>query len=258
MDATGDRVQDRRSSYARSEGLFYLGDRREGDARAVPWIGPSLPFAAALLNIRIAAGHGLAALAKVAAVIENTSPDRIAAAPAGRSGVIATPDRDNAAGTEPLTSTGIGSVPYLRANEAIARIQAGPDAQAQNYEGQLEKDAAAALNLPLNELISDYSSGSFSNLRMAWTDAQREYADAGAVVASKLSTPHVARNAHDGIRRWCIATHVSRRACNAAARRRGRVRSANRRNPKPKRTARRCWSMPALSIPRPQAAKLAR
>ena len=164
-----------RSSSARSEGLFYLGDRREGDARAVPWIGPSLPFAAALLNIRIAAGHGLGALAKVAAVILNTSPDRIAAAPAGRSGVIATPDRGNAAGTEPLTSTGIGSVPYLRANEAIARIQAGPDAQAQNYEGQLEKDAAAALNLPLNELISDYSSGSFSNLRMAWQDAAREY-----------------------------------------------------------------------------------
>ena len=54
--------------------------------------------------------------------------------------------------------------------------QAGPDAQAQNYEGQLEKDAAAALNLPLNELISDYSSGSFSNLRMAWQSTlQREY-----------------------------------------------------------------------------------
>ena len=165
-----------RSSTARSEGLFYLGDRREGDARAVPWIGPALPFAAALLNIRIAAGHGLGALAKLAAVVQNTSPDRIAAAPAGRSGVIATPDRDNAAGTEPLTSAGIGSVPYLRANEAIGRIAAGPDAQAMAYEGQLEKDAAAALNLPLNELVSDYSSGSFSNLRMAWQDAAREYA----------------------------------------------------------------------------------
>ena len=34
----------------------------------------------------------------------------------------------------------------------------------------------AALNLPLNELVSDYSSGSFSNLRMAWQDAEREYA----------------------------------------------------------------------------------
>ena len=165
-----------RSSTARSEGLFYLGDRREGDARAVPWIGPSLPFAAALINIRIPAGHGLGAMAKIAAVVMNTSPDRIAASPAGRSGVVSTPDRENAAGAEPLTSVGVGSVPYLRHNEAIARIAAGPDAQAMAYEGQLEKDAAAALNLPLNELISDYSSGSFSNLRMAWQDAAREYA----------------------------------------------------------------------------------
>ena len=165
-----------RSSTARSEGLFYLGDRRDGDARAIPWLGPALPFAAALLNIRIAAGHGLGALAKIAAVIENTSPDRIAASPAGRSGVIATADPGNAAGTEPLTSAGIGSVPYLRVNEAIGRVAVGPDAQAMAYEGQLEKDAAAALNLPLNELVSDYSSGSFSNLRMAWQDAAREYA----------------------------------------------------------------------------------
>ena len=136
-----------------------------------------LPFAAALLNIR---HRGRArpgcAMAKLAAVVQNTSPDRIAAAPAGRSGVIAAPDRDNIAGTEPLTSAGIGSVPYLRANEAIARIAAGPDAQAMAYESVLERDAAAALNLPLNEIQSDYSSGSFSNLRMAWTDAQREYA----------------------------------------------------------------------------------
>ena len=34
---------------------------------------------------------------------------------------------------------------------------------------------AAALNLPLHELLSDYSTGSFSNLRMAWQDAEREY-----------------------------------------------------------------------------------
>ena len=165
-----------KSSTARSEGLFYLGDRREGDPRAVPWIGPSLPFAAALINIRIPAGHALGALAKIAAVIMNTSPDRIAASPAGRSGVVGTADRDNAAGAEPLTSVGIGSIPYLRANEAIARVAAGPDAQAMAYESVLEKDAAAALNLPLNELVSDYSSGSFSNLRMAWADAAREYA----------------------------------------------------------------------------------
>ena len=40
----------------------------------------------------------------------------------------------------------------------------------------LEADTAAALNMPLSELKSDYSSGSFSNLRMAWQDAAREYA----------------------------------------------------------------------------------
>ena len=31
--------------------VFYLGDRRRGDARALPWIGPALPYAAALANI---------------------------------------------------------------------------------------------------------------------------------------------------------------------------------------------------------------
>ena len=30
--------------------------------------------------------------------------------------------------------------------------------------------------MPLSELLSDYSSGSFSNLRMAWQDAEREIA----------------------------------------------------------------------------------
>ena len=30
--------------------------------------------------------------------------------------------------------------------------------------------------MPLSELLSDYSSGSFSNLRMAWVDAERELA----------------------------------------------------------------------------------
>ena len=164
-----------KSTSARRSGLMYLGDRRDGDTRAVPWIGPSLPFAAALLNIRIAAGHGLGALAKVAAVIANVSPDRITAAPAGRSGVVTDQDRDNTAGTGPITSTGVGSVPYLRHGEQVARIAAGPDAVAREYEGQLERDAAALLNLPLHELMSEYSTGSFSNLRMAWQDAEREY-----------------------------------------------------------------------------------
>ena len=100
---------------------------------------------------------------------------RIGKSPAGRSGVVTEGDRDNTAGTGPITSTGVGSVPYLRNGEQVARIAAGPDAQAQNYESVLERDEAAALNLPLSELVSDYSSGSFSNLRMAWQDADREY-----------------------------------------------------------------------------------
>ena len=155
--------------------VFYLGDRHHGEERAVPWIGPALPYATALANIRIAAGHGLGAMAKIVAVITNATPDRITAAPAGRSGVIAQPDRDNPAGTEPITSTGVGSVPYLRMNESISRIQAGPDETARKYEAELAADAAGALNLPLSELRSDYSTGSFSNLRMAWQDAEREY-----------------------------------------------------------------------------------
>ena len=84
-----------RSSSARSEGLFYLGDRRDGDARAVPWIGPSLPFAAGLLNIRISAAHGLGALAKIAAIIANTSPDRITGQHAARTGVVTGDDRND-------------------------------------------------------------------------------------------------------------------------------------------------------------------
>ena len=128
----------------------------------------------AVANCRIAAGHGLGALAKVAAVIANASPDRITAGSGARTGVV---DRqpDNTAGAEPITSVGVGSVPYLKPGEAIARAMAGPDKVAQDYEGLLEADAAAALNLPLSELRSDYSTGSFSNLRMAHQDATREY-----------------------------------------------------------------------------------
>ena len=156
--------------------VFYLGDRRHGDERAIPWVGPALPYASALTGIRVAAGHGLQALAKIAAVIESIHPDRLAAAPAGRSGVVqTTPNSDNVAGQQDITSTGVGSVVYLRQNEKIGRIEAGPDETARKYESELEADAAAALNLPLSELRSDYSSGSFSNLRMAWQDAEREY-----------------------------------------------------------------------------------
>ena len=77
------------SASVRRAGVFYLGDRRMGDHRALPWIGQALPFASALLTIRVAAGHGLAALAKIAAVVANTSPDRITAGAGARTGVVA-------------------------------------------------------------------------------------------------------------------------------------------------------------------------
>ena len=68
------------------------------------------------------------------------------------------------------------AIPFLRAGEKIARPAAGPDKQAMDYESVLETEASTALNLPLSELKSDYTAaGSFSNLRMAWGDAGREY-----------------------------------------------------------------------------------
>ena len=162
-----------------SETLIYVGDRVEGEPRAWPWTASALPYAAALTSIRVAASHGLAALAKLAAYIENTTPDRITAQPAGRSGVVA-PDRNAGSSTaeQPITAVGVGSVPFMRMHEAIKRVQAGPDETARKYEGELERDVASALNIPLVELRGDFSSGgSFSNLRMAWADAQAEYAD---------------------------------------------------------------------------------
>ena len=163
-----------KGSTVHRSGFLYIGDRQRGDARALPWLGGALPYAAALANVRISVGHGLGALAKIAAVIQNASPDRVTAGAGHRSGLV---DRDptNTAGAEPITSTGVGSVPYLKPGEAVSRIQAGPDESARKYEAQLERDVAAALNMPLSELLSDYSSGSFSNLRMAWQDAEREY-----------------------------------------------------------------------------------
>ena len=136
-----------KSTSVRSAGVFHLGDRRMGDARALPWIGVALPCASALLTIRVSAAHGLGALAKIAAVIANTSPDRITAAAGARTGVV-NGAPENAAGREPITSTGVGSVPYLRAGEAVDRIKAGPDETARKYEHQLEMDVAAALNCP--------------------------------------------------------------------------------------------------------------
>ena len=163
------------ASRARMAGLRYIGDRPMGAARALPWVAPALPGAAGLLNARTGAAHAIGTMAKIASVISNASPDRIAASAGARSGLV-----DQAGPTEParqpISAVGIGSVPYLRPGEEVKRIQTGPDEAARKYESQLEKDVSSALNLPLSELLSDYSSGSFSNLRMAWQDAEREIA----------------------------------------------------------------------------------
>ena len=163
------------ASRARLAGLRYVGDRPMGAARALPWIAQALPSAAGLLNARTGAAHAIGTLAKVAAVISNASPDRITASAGARSGLI-----DQAGPTEgrrePIHAVGVGSVPFLRPGEEVKRIQAGPDEAARKYESQLERDVSSALNMPLSELLSDYSSGSFSNLRMAWVDAEREIA----------------------------------------------------------------------------------
>ena len=160
---------------ARMAGLRYVGDRPMGAARALPWVAAALPSAAGLLNARTGAGHALGTMAKVAAVIANASPDRITAGAGHRSGIVGQAGTDEPR-REPIHALGVGSVPYLRPGEAVDRIQAGPDETSRKYEGQLERDIGAALNLPLSELLSDYSTGSFSNLRMAWQDAERELA----------------------------------------------------------------------------------
>ena len=163
------------SSRARMAGLRYIGDRPMGAARALPWIAPALPPAAGLLNARTGAAHAIGTMAKIASVISNASPDRITASAGVRSGLV------DQAGTvederQPINSARIGAVPFLRLGEEVKRIQTGPDETARKYESQLEKDVSSALNIPLSELLSDYSSGSFSNLRMAWQDAEREIA----------------------------------------------------------------------------------
>ena len=163
------------ASRGRSTGWQYIGDRPMGAARALPWIAPALPPAAGLLNARTGAAHAIGTMAKVAAVIANVSPDRITASAGVRSGLV---NQDGATEPDrrPINNVGVGSVPFLRHGEEVKRIQSGPDEAARKYEGQLERDVSSALNMPLSELLSDYSSGSFSNLRMAWQDAEREIA----------------------------------------------------------------------------------
>ena len=161
------------ASRARISGIRYIGDRPMGAARALPWIAPALPSAAGLLNARTGAAHAVGTMAKIASVIQNASADRIAATAGARSGLVEQADSTEGR-RQPIHAVQIGAVPYLRPGEEIRRIQTGPDEAARKYEAQLERDVGAALNMPLSELLSDYSSGSFSNLRMAWADALAE------------------------------------------------------------------------------------
>ena len=157
----------------RRAGVLYLGDRSPGDTRAAPWQAAALPYLTGLLNTRVGASHALGVMAKIAATVENATAERTAAAVGARSSVAGAVPLET--DRQPLHSVGVGSVPFLRHGEKIGRPMAGPDKQAMDYESVLEGEAAAAFNLPLSELKSDYSSGSFSNLRMAWQDADREY-----------------------------------------------------------------------------------
>ena len=134
-----------RSASVRRTGLLYIGDRRAGESRALPvGQGPALPFAAALANIRISApGMGLGAMAKIAAVIANVSPDRVAAGAGARTGVV---DAQNAVRRRPDAADNEHgrrfSVPYLRRGEEIARAMTGPDTTAQAYESVAWKPIA--------------------------------------------------------------------------------------------------------------------
>ena len=163
------------ASRARMAGLQYIGDRPMGAGRALPWIAPALPPAAGLLNARTGAAHAIGTMAKVASVIANASPDRVTASAGARAGLVEQAGPAEVR-REPIHAVGVGSVPFLRPGEEAKRIQTGPDEASRKYEGQLERDVSSALNMPLSELLSDYSSGSFSNLRMAWQDAEREIA----------------------------------------------------------------------------------
>ena len=164
-----------KSARSRHGGVTYVGDREPGSTRAAPWQAGAIWPCAALVKIRVAAGHGLGALAKMAAVIEAASADRVTASAGVRSGLQDNGTENNGTGAMNLTTIGIGSLPFMRAGEKITRPGAGPDKQAMDYESVLEAEASTALALPLSELKSDYSTGSFSNLRMAWGDADREY-----------------------------------------------------------------------------------
>ena len=157
--------------------VLYLGDRDPGAARAQPWQAGALPAASSLVNARVGGGHAIGTAARWTTMLTADATRQTAALDAGvRRGVQGDGDDAGEDQRQDLKTTGVGSIVFLRPGEGTSRPAAGPDSTAQAYESILEAEAAGALNLPLSELKSDYSSGSFSNLKMAWVDAGREYA----------------------------------------------------------------------------------
>ena len=158
----------------RRAGVVYIGDRKPGAVRAAPWVAGALPAAAGLVNARVSGAHAIGSLARLAMLLKADTTRQAAVMHGVRSGVQSGEDTPDVNRQE-LTSAGVGAVPLLRPGESTARATAGPDETAQAYEHVLEMEVGAALHLPLSELRSDYSTGSYSNLRMAWQDAEREY-----------------------------------------------------------------------------------
>ena len=162
-----------KSQEGRRAGILYVGKRRAGAVRAAPWVAGALPFAAGLVNARVSGAHAVGSLARLAMLLKADAVRQLGVGRGVRSGVDTGEDQDNA--RVELTSTGVGAVPLLRPGESTERAKVGPDEVAQAFQGVLEQEVAAALHVPLSELRSDYSSGSYSNLRMAAADAEREY-----------------------------------------------------------------------------------
>ena len=162
-----------KSQKGRRSGILYVGHRRPGAVRAAPWVAGALWAAAGLVNGRVSGAHAVGSLARLAMLLKADSARQVGVARGVRAGVDSGEDQDNA--PVDLTSTGVGAVPLLRPGESTERAKVGPDEVTQAYERVLESEVGAALRIPLSELRSDYSTGSYSNLRMAAADAEREY-----------------------------------------------------------------------------------
>ena len=143
----------------------------------------------------------------IAAVVASASPDRIAASVGARSGLV------DDGGLDPedrqrIENMAVGSVPFLKAGEAIGRVAAGPDEQARKYESQLEGDVAAALNIPLSDLKSDYSVGQHSVQFEDGLGGRREGAFAPPhMVASQLPSSDLFDGTLRQLRGWQAAAH---------------------------------------------------